>query len=497
MLQQGLFVGDVCYYYGDQGFNFVPPKYIDPSLGYGYDYDVTNADVILTRMDVKNGRIILPDGMSYEILVLPDRDDIDLDVLKKLEELIKSGATVVGRKPTKTNGLRDYPNRNEEVRKLADNIWGPCDGKKVKEYSYGKGKIIWGQTLRETLLKRSVVPDFNFISKRKDTDLDYIHRRTENEEIYFVRNKKKQWEEVDCIFRIKDKIPEIWMPDTGEMRKNIVYSPVDYGTIVSLRLEPEGALFIVFREKSSDNNVVSVNINKTKLFPISKGIPEELPSIEVLPAENNNVDLVVWKEGKYSIKDKLGKEKTIEIKDIPDKLEIKGPWEVHFPKGWGAPPLKVFPELISWTEDNDSGIKYFSGIATYHKEFDVPSELLKDDVKVILDLGNVKVLADIYVNDKNIGILWKQPFRLDITNFIKEGKNILKVEVANTWSNRIVGDTKVPMIEKYTKTNIKGSEVHPGDRQEPILWKDTPLLESGLLGPVQLITAKKINMKLN
>ncbi len=100
LLRQGLFAGDVCYYYGDQGFNYVPEKHIDPSLGFGYDYDVTNAEVILTRMEAQNGKIILPDGMSYELLVLPDREDIDPDVLKKIQKLVRSGITLVGRKPT-------------------------------------------------------------------------------------------------------------------------------------------------------------------------------------------------------------------------------------------------------------------------------------------------------------------------------------------------------------------------------------------------------------
>jgi hypothetical protein len=123
LLQQGLFVADVCYYYGDQGYNFVPPKHVDPSLGYGFDYDVTNAEVILQRMTVRDGRVTLPDGMRYELLVLPERDDIDPTVLRKVAELVEAGATVVGPKPTKATGLHQHVARDQAVRALAGKVW--------------------------------------------------------------------------------------------------------------------------------------------------------------------------------------------------------------------------------------------------------------------------------------------------------------------------------------------------------------------------------------
>ncbi|MCK4967112.1 hypothetical protein KAS50_08775, partial [bacterium] len=288
MLREGLFVGDVCYYYGDQGFNFVPEKHIDPSLGYGYDYDVTNAEVINTRMKAKNGRIVLPDGMSYELLVLPDREDIDLDVLVKLEELVKGGITVVGRKPTKTNGLTGYPNRDEEVRKLADKIWGPCNGKDVKEHTYGRGKIIWGRTLREVLQERGIGPDFSFVSSSRETDLDYIHRRTDKEDIYFVINKNKTWETVEASFRVRHKVPELWLPDTGEIIKNPVYEFVEGGTNVLLNLPPQGTVFVVFRDKLREDHIVKISRDNLPVFPVSSEGSTDKCAIEVLTSEDDN-----------------------------------------------------------------------------------------------------------------------------------------------------------------------------------------------------------------
>jgi len=482
LLQEGLFVADVCYYYGDQGFNFVPPKHIDPSLGYGYDYDVTNAEVILTRMSVENGRLVLPDGMSYGLLVLPDREDMDLEVLRKIEKLVKDGATVVGRKPTKANGLTDYPRRDEKVRTLADKLWGPCDGQTIKEHRYGKGTIVWGRSLRDILQRRDIGPDFGFSTANgEEADLDFIHRKTPEADIYFVSNKKMQWQDVECVFRVSDKIPELWDPASGEMHSLGVYRSIEGGTQVPLRLSPAGSVFIVFRKDAPRNHIVSVTRDNRPIAPNSE--------IEILPGQSGDVELRVFRTGSYIFKTVRGKQKKVRIRNIPETEDIVGPWDVRFPEGWGAPTVKTFPELISWTEDSEEGVKYFSGIATYHKEFELSARQLRNKA-VYLDLGRVRFVADLYLNGKHLGILWKPPFRVEITDAAKVGKNKLIIEVANTWSNRLVGDANSPEDQRYCRTNMTRSLTW----QVP--WKEAPLLESGLLGPVQLVTAKKRNISL-
>ena len=514
LLQQGLFVADVCYYYGDQGFNFVPPKHVDPSLGYGYDYDVTNAEVILSRMDVRNGKIVLPDGMSYEVLILPDREDIDWMVLKKIERLVKAGATVVGRKPTRSNGLTDYPHRDIKVRNLANKLWGPCDGKKCTEHSYGKGRIIWGKTLRDILQARGIGPDFSFTSRDgKESELDYIHRRTKSDDIYFVRNKNECWELVDCVFRVFGKTPELWRPDTGRMHRQVVYDFVKGGTRVPLLLPPAGSVFVVFREKTEENHFVSLGRNNRPIFPAEESKPQELASIPhqlcnakistvsqvstaaagpigAGPHGHDKFELQIFRSGTYTLKTAEDKEVTVKLETIPAMQEITGPWEVRFPRGWGAPESKVFDELISWTDDSEEGIRYFSGIATYYKELDIPADQLAADKQLFLDLGRVRFVAEVYLNAKGLGILWKPPFRVDITRAAKAGKNQLVIEVANTWSNRLVGDARAPQDIRYCQTNIANSLTWR------VPWKDTPLIESGLLGPVRLIVAKKLSLRL-
>ena len=474
MLQQGLFVADVCYYYGDQGFNFVPAKHIDQSLGYGYDYDVTNAEVILSRMSVKNGRFTLPDGMQYELLVLPDRKDMNLQVLQKIKELVKAGGTVVGPKPTQSNGLTDYPIHDQQVKQLAESLWGNCDGKNVLERRYGKGKIIWGRSLRDILLSHRIGPDFHYTSIKKDTDLDFIHRRTSQADIYFIRNKKMRREFVNTYFRVSAKTPELWMPDTSAILKQPVYEQTPEGIRVPLQLAPSGSLFVVFRKPVSRLHLASLD-----------------PGINATTVTENKVLLTAFKNGSYKMKTSIGRTIEIEINRIPSAIQLKGSWKVYFTPGWGAPASATFAELKSWTEHENPGIRNYSGTACYKKNFRIPRQWFKKDKKIYLDLGDLWSLGEVTLNGRSLGILWKPPYRIEITKAARPGQNKLEIEITNTWANRLVGDTKLPPEKRYCRTNITRSGT-PG-----IAWKDIPLRPSGLMGPVQLVPAveKTINLK--
>jgi len=465
MLQQGLFVADVCYYYGDQGFNFVPPKHINPSLGYGYDYDVTNPEVILTRMSIENGRFTLPDGMQYELLVLPERKDIDLQVLKKIKELVQAGGTVVGPKPTQSNGLTNYPPRDQQVKQLANSLWGNCDGKNVLENRYGKGKIIWGKSLRDILLSRGIGPDFHYISKNDKSDLDFIHRKTPGADIYFIRNKKMRPESVNAHFRVSAKTPELWLPDTASILQQPVYEQTPEGMRIPLHLDPMGSLFVVFRKP----------VNKTHLVSLDPGIDAA--------AKDTQIYLTAFENGSYRMKTSKGQSIKLDIDGIPSPLQLTGPWKVCFPAGWGAPDSVTFAELESWTGHDNPGIRNFSGTATYKKNFRIPRHWLAKNKKIYLDLGNLWSLGQVKLNGRHLDILWKPPYRIDITEAARPGQNKLEIEITNTWANRLVGDTKLSPDKRFCKTNITYSGT-PG-----IAWKNIPLRPSGLFGPVQLIPA--------
>ena len=428
LLQQGLFVGDVLYYNGDWAPNLVEPKHVDPSLGRGYDYDVANAEVLLTRAAVQDGRIVLPDGMSYRLLVLPNSRRMPVEVLRKIRDLIAAGATVVGPKPEKDPGLRDYPQCDQEVRRLAAEVWGDCDGHRVTEHKYGKGTVFLGQTPREILAGRGVEPDFQYSTK--DAFIDFIHRSTGDAEIYFVANRNDRQEVLDCTFRVSGKQPELWDPVTGEIRIARAFKQSGGRTSLPLEFAPYGSLFIVFRTP----------------------IPATLYGV----ASKNSPTLST-------------------------KMPITGPWTVRFDPKWGGPETAEFKVLESWTARPEEGIKYYSGTGTYIKTFRYSADSLKPGQRVLLDLGEVKDIAEVRLNGRQLGVAWTKPFRVDMTNALKTGENKLQIAVTNQWPNRLIGDGKLPPGKRFTNTNVL-------DYYQPKRGGHQ-LLRSGLLGPVTITIA--------
>lgn len=418
LLRTGKFVADVLFYNGDWAPNIVEPKHVNPSLGKGYDYDVCNEEVVLTRLSVKDGKLMLPDGMTYRLLVLPDSDRMPVNVVRKVAELIKEGATVIGRPPVKDPGLKNYPLCDEEVQKLAKEIWGNCDGTTVTENKYGKGRIFWGKDIRKVLLGDKIQPDFYIDDENKA--IDFIHRTTKDYEYYFIANLDKNPQKAMCIFRISGRVPELWDPVTGEVSP--IANFTQSGDRISVPIEFAGfqSFFVVFPRVKSKG----IEINKGILFP----------SLDVLNT-------------------------------------LEGPWIVKFDPEWGGPQSVKFDRLEDWSSRDEEGIKYYSGKATYIKEFDIQGEMPEN---LWLDLGIVKDIAEVRVNGENLGVVWTSPWRVDISKVVKPSGNKLEIDIVNLWPNRLIGDANLPEEKRYTNTNITAFKA------------DSPLLSSGLLGPVTL-----------
>jgi hypothetical protein len=161
---------------------------------------------------------------------------------------------------------------------------------------------------------------------------------------------------------------------------------------------------------------------------------------------------------------------------------VKGPWQVTFPPNWGAPPQIMLDNLASWTASSDSGVKYFSGTATYIKEMEASSNWFGASKKIVLDLGAVKEIAEVSVNGKSVGgVLWKPPFQADVTSALQPGRNHVEIKITNLWPNRLIGDAQPGATKHYTFTDFR-------------FYKATsPLMESGLLGPVSLVSVEQGN----
>lgn len=585
LLQQGLFVSDIAYL-NPQASPHVfrqPPSAVrgTPPERLGYSFDAMTPEALLTRVSVKDGRLVLPDGMSYRILVLPRFQTMTPALLRKIRDLVAAGATVVGPRPIKSPSLAGYPGVDEEVKQLAEEVWG--SGRVVAATAFedngtvtaesknilGQAKWIWhkegnpaarapvgtryfrrvvdidagkriesarvamtadnsfelsvngrragagdnfhevddldvaalvkpgantlavvgvnggdapnpagiigllsirfadGSTLKiptdatwesatdmtgswqlamelgtvgmapwgtpdkpgvpadlypdykslvEVLAKGGVSPDFESAQP-----LRYIHRRDVDADIYFVSNGREAVVATDCTFRVSGRLPEIWDPVTGARRVAAAFTQEGGRTTVPLQFESAGSLFVIFRKPTDVGQATGQN------FPAFKAIQE-----------------------------------------------IAGPWTVRFDPKWGGPESIAFDALGDWSKRAEEGIRHYSGTAVYAKTFTASSA---KDQRVYLDLGRVEVMAQIQLNGRDLGIVWKTPYRVDITDVLKTGDNALEVRVVNLWPNRLIGDQSLPQDKRFTRTTWNPFK------------KDSPLLPSGLMGPITIQAA--------
>ena len=483
LLMEGQFVADVAYYCGNDIPNFAKPKHIRPDLGQGYDYDDLNSEILLQITQVTDGRIQLPSGMEYEVLVLPENNRMELEVLEKIEELLEKGATIIGPKPTRIYGLGDYVNKEKQLIILSDKIWGNSDRIKKRDKNYGKGHIISGKSTREVLFDKGICPDFEYAIQPVYAELDYIHRTTGENEIYFIRNVDSVLVQVEAHFRVKGLQPEFWEPNNGHMHKVAIYQQDESGIRLPLQLPPHGSVFVIFKDSINQrSHIESINYNEKILFP-AKTLSDI--NFKGYYAENQNINFSVNSPGLYLITFDQDHKVLLEVADDEYSIELNRDWDVHFPYGWGVKSIQQFDSLIDWSTSSIPGLKHFSGIATYRKSFVFrqKAENLKDTY--LLDLGQVGEVARVYLNGKTVDTSIFPPHQLDITSLLKPGENHLVIEVANTWLNRLIGDLDLPLDRQFTRSNV----AHGNDpKLRP--WSQYELLPSGLMGPV-IVKVKK------
>jgi len=431
ILQQASFQADVLYYYGDDVPNLVPPKNTRFTAGLGYDYEVINTDK-LQDLAVENGEVVLPGVGSYKVLALGSNSEMSPVALEKVKALAASGAVIVGGKPARANGLAHQPEATQQIVSESPDLW--TDGTEA-------GKVRANQSPEQALKGLGLVPDFS-CPGQVTGKLDFIHYAKGETDFYLIRNTTDQWVSENLSFRQPGKSPELWDTQSGEMMRITLYEQSEQKTTLPLSIPPYGSFFVVFTNQPAGNG-----------------------------RSMNSKDIVYTPSGYYSRSANEAKKVT----------PINGDWQVTFSEEWGAPASTVFEALTSWTQAEEEGIKYYSGIGTYKKTFEF-SETLGEGERLYLDLGNLDEMADVTLNGKHAGIVWTTPYRLDVTDLIKQGDNSLTVRVANTWSNRLTGDAITG--EQFTNTNITNAN------KNLTPWKEVPLKESGLYGPVQLEIVK-------
>ncbi len=489
LLQEGRSVAEVLWFIGEDVPNRIGWRdELDPPLPRGYDFDACDATALL-EAKVEQGQIVLPSGTAYRVLLLAKRATMRPAVLRKISELVQAGAVVIGPQPRQSPSLADLGEGDRVVRELGQQIWGDCDGVRVKEHAHGKGRVFWGLSFPEIFQRLSLAPDFEYETKAEDAEVLYLHRRINGAEVYFVSNQKLRSEPITAQFRVVGRRPELWDPVTGVITRPAVFKTNASGLELPLPLDPAGSVFVVFREPMATRHVVTVS----------------QPEAEIGFAADTTLVARLWKSGPHTLEYSDGSITNVSAEALPSPLEIVGPWTVQFPAGLGAPPSVVFEKLESWTSRPEQGVRYFSGTATYAREFEIPADRLGQGRELWLELGDVQVIAEVRLNGQDLGILWKPPFRLNSTAAVRPGTNRLEIRVTNLWPNRMIGDeqlpdsmewqTKKPLPAKWPEWLLKG-QPRPDGRvtfcTRKVYDKNDPLLDSGLLGPVRLVSARVV-----
>ena len=364
-------------------------------------------------LTVENGELATSSGMRYRVLALDPFSQHMSLPVLRKIRDVVQAGAVVC--GPKPLATPSLSDDTKEFQSIVDLLWGPGGaGNQV-----GKGKVYGTQELRDVLASLKVAPDFEYSKPRPDTELLFVHRRLDGADLYYVDNRNDRSEELEATFRIE---AELWHADTG-MIEPASYKSVNGRTTVPLHLDPWETVFVVFRH------------------------PAKAPA-RTLP-------VVV--------------EKSI--------ATIAGPWPLSFQPDRGAPPQVTLEKLVPWQESTDEGVRYFSGTGTYTKSVQAASDWFKPGAELWIDLGEVKNLAEVSVNGKPLGILWKTPYRANATYVLRPGANTVEIKVTNGWANRIIGDRQPSATKTYTFTSPKFYKAN------------APLQPSGLLGPVQVIQA--------
>ena len=415
LLQQGLYVADVAYFIGEDAPAMTGVR--NPELPEGRQFDYINAEVLVDTAGVdEKGRIVLPHGTAYEVLVLPPLDTMRPKTLEKLERLVLAGAYVLGPKPSRSPSLAGQPAADACVKGIADRLWGEVDGKSVKSARRGKGTIAWGLPLDEALAMRGSAPDFLAADPGR---FSFAHRTMHNAEVYFVTARdEKPVDATEVSFRTAGRVPEIWDAATGEIRAPDAWRAEKGRTAVTLSFAKNESLFVVFAKDAA---------GRTGSTRRPQG----------------------------------------------GSIALDGPWTLSFQhdalhRGPDAPVTA--PKLFDLATSEVPAIRHYSGKVVYTTEVEIPD--VAPDGRFVLDLGEVAVTAKVKLNGVVAGGVCFAPYRLDVSRFVKPGRNKLEVEVCDLWVNRLVGDD--------------GDKSRPTWTSKPCWGKNSKLCKAGLIGPVRM-----------
>ena len=473
LMQQGLPVSDVLYYYGDNVPNFVRLKHDDPAKVLpGYDYDVTDTEALLHRLSFTDGVLKTPEGIRYRALALPASHILPLSVLRFMQRYVEDGGTLIGERPLRSQGIT--PSSDEQsFQLLANQLWKSCETSADHHVAIGKGQLYCTANAHEALQAMGILPDLQEGDTQQPA-LDYAHRRTAQADIYFIRNTLDTPIKAAVLLRANKVQPELFHADTGAVETTLLFSPTRDGrTMLPVSLDARGSIFIILRHHEQTMYVTRIEHNGSVLYNSESPAEASLPTSLAIVQNGKSVGLSTHLPGSYSVSFSDGTSRKASTGDL-EPVAITAPWTLSFPPNWGAPSQIQLHKLQSWTAFDDAGVRYFSGRATYRTSLQLTSSQANAASSTELNLGEVHEVAAVRINGADAGILWKSPYVVPLHGLLHAGENEIEIDVTNLWPNRLIGDAQENQGKHYTWTNIRK------------YTRDSPLLPSGMIGPVEL-----------
>jgi len=397
----------------------------------GYQYDSFNADVLLNKAKVVNGKVTFENGIQYGALLFPGihkmspNKVVSLAVAEKMLQMIQDGATVLlGDKPTKIPGLQSDFDK-EKWQQTVDAIWNHNPNEKT--WKIGNGTVIQLPYLGNDFAEIGLTQDVYFPELRREEAgaMAWTHRKSADEDIYFLSNQKEEKRTLSVSFRVSGKTPQWYNPVLDKTTTLTQYTEESGRTIIPLQFEANESGFVIFTAKAKENIAKSA---------------KNWAEFETVQTLDEN-----W--------------------DLQFDPKFKGPEK----------PLKI-GKLFDWSTSENEQIKYYSGTAVYTKEFQWKGKKAND--QFWLDLGEIANIAEIKINGKDCGTLWTFPYKVNISDALQKGKNTIEIRITNTWANRIMGDQKLPEKERFTWSLAR------------YRLEGNPLLKAGLLGPIKIVKEK-------
>ncbi|HCM21082.1 MAG TPA: hypothetical protein DIC46_09990 [Porphyromonadaceae bacterium] len=464
--------------YGEQYSNYLC---MDNPKGFS---DIISKDNFLNAsIRIRKGKIVLPSGRKYAFMAFPDDEKMLPEVAHKIKEMVSKGATIVSVKPKQSSSLKNFPACDDEIKRMADEIWG--NGLQNK---YKKGFVF--TRLEDAIKEHNIQPDFSIEEAVSPNDIKIVHRYSSDVDIYFITNQSPKPQHISVSFFISGKQPELWQAENGSIVNAPVWLEKGERTMVPLKLNGTQSVFVVFKKANSlGEHPIAVSVQDTLADWCVQTNKQDLP---VLRSSDSISALVSYSSGR---------QQEITLNPAEDYI-LSGSWRVSFAPKLEHPFELKFDELIDFSKHSNKRVRYFSGTATYQKEVMIND--LKSDHRVLLDLGIMNDIAEVKVNSQNMGVLWYPPYTIDITDALKIGENRLEIAVTNNWANRLIGDEQEPAdfewgadrgsqgrsLKAYPDWFINNQPRPSLERKTFTIWhyyrNDSPLQPAGLVGPVRL-----------